>query len=212
MLDTPDSSAVARGLENLTKHVENARAFGLDPVVALNRFPTDSDEEVKEVAERCRALRVAFCGVHGLRGWRGGRSRPRAFGGGGGGQGGRSKPLYSVDDRFDVKLDALVKKVYGGDGVDFQDRVAADLVRVQQAGLAEGLICVAKTSLSLSDDAHKLGRPRGFRPSVHRVEPAAGAGFSIVYMGDVVTMPGLPKVPAAERIGLTDDGVVTGVL
>jgi formate--tetrahydrofolate ligase len=126
-------------------------------------------------------------------------------------KGSSCKPVYGLDQSVEAKIEQLVKKVYGGRGVDYTDAAREDLVRISRLGLSENPICVAKTQFSFSDESSRTGRPRDFTVTVRKVEPAAGAGFNIVYMGQIVTMPGLPKHPAAENIDISDGGAVTGV-
>ena len=123
----------------------------------------------------------------------------------------KSKPVYSLEATTSEKLDRLTRVVYGGEGVDYEPRATEDMALIKRLGLESNPICVAKTPLSLSDDASKQGRPTGFRVKVQKFRPAAGAGFNVAYMGDVVTMPGLSKQPLAEEMDLSDDGTITGV-
>lgn len=123
----------------------------------------------------------------------------------------RSTPLYPLEAPVEHKLEAIVGDLYGGTGVEYTFDAKKDLERIAALGLVNEPVCVAKTPLSLSDDPMRLGRPREFTVLVRRLEVAAEAGFNIAYMGDVLTMPGLPKRPAAENIDLTDDGIITGL-
>ena len=211
-LQRPDAHEVELGLANLAKHLENARLFGLDPVVAINRFPSDSDGEISKVLEFCRSAGVDA-------------AISTCFSDGGSGaeelaslvveasaRGARSRPLYLAGDSLETKVDKIVRSVYGGEGVAYADKAKDDILLLRGAGFEGYPVCVAKTALSLSDDPHKLGRPAGFVPSVRAVETSAGAGFNVVFMGDIVTMPGLPSAPAAERISLSDGGEVSGAL
>ncbi len=210
-VNLPNYQAVKRGLGNLGKHIENVRAFGLTPVVAINKFQSDTEEELQLVAEFCNSQDVP----HAV---------STAFENGGQGtielaervvevadKGFRIKPLYPLEASVEHKLEAIVKDLYGGTGAEYTFDAKNDLERISQLGLVNQPVCVAKTPLSLSDDPTKYGRPSNFTALVRRLEIAAGAGFNIAYMGDVVTMPGLPKRPAAENIELTDDGIITGM-
>ena len=209
--DTPDVQAVTRGLENLGKHIENVRALGVRPVVAVNRFPSDTKEEIEMVQ--------SFCGAQGVP-----SAVSSAFAEGGAGctdlaqlvaeeadKGSNPRPLYSSGRSIMEKVEVLTKTLYGGDGVKVTEQAASDMARLDAMGLSTNPVCVAKTPLSLSDDQTKRGRPRGFDVTVRRVEAAAGSGFNIVHMGDIQLMPGLPKSPAALRIDMDDQGVITGV-
>jgi formate--tetrahydrofolate ligase len=199
------------GLENLSKHIENVRTFGLTPIVALNRFTTDTVQEISQVEQLCKTMGTPFemstafeeggAGAEAL-----GETVVEAAG-----KGEKARPVYPLGSSVEEKVDVIVGKIYGGDGVDYTLDARRDLKHIVGLGLSNQPICVAKTQLSLSDDEHKLGRPRKFRASVRSVVAASGAGFNIVYMGDILTMPGLPKRPAAERIELDDDGVISGL-
>jgi formate--tetrahydrofolate ligase len=199
------------GLENLEKHVENVKLLGLTPVVALNKFSKDNPEEIRQVADFCKTLQVPFEISTGFdEGGTGTMSlaeRIVEYAG----KGEKAKPLYPLESSLEEKLDTIVTKVYGGDGVDYTIDARRDLKHIIELDLDKEPVCVAKTQLSLSDDEHKLGRPREFRAMLRNVNAAAGAGFNIAYMGDILTMPGLPKHPAAERIEMDENGVITGI-
>ena len=209
--EAPDAGAVRVGLDNMRKHLENVRLYGLTPVVAVNRFPGDSDEELRIVAEACASEGVPSA-----------VSTVYADGGGGSEElarlvveacrrGSSCKSVYGLDQSVEGKIEQVVKEVYGGRGVEYTDAAREDLMRVSRLGLSGNPICVAKTQFSFSDEPGKTGRPRDFIVTVRKVEPAAGAGFNIVHMGQIVTMPGLPKHPAAENIDISDGGAITGV-
>jgi len=212
-LGREDVAAVRRGADNLAKHVENVRAFGLTPVVALNHFSTDTDAEVAAVMEVCRGWDVRAAVA---RGWeRGGAgmtdlasavleamatAKPGAF-----------RQLYPLEAPLERKIETIVTQLYGGDGVRFAPPAAAKLARWQALGYGNLPVCMAKTQNSLSDDAKKLGRPRGFTVTVRDAKLAAGAGFVVAYAGDILTMPGLPKAPGAETMDVDADGNVVGL-
>ncbi len=207
-----DLEALRRGVVNLEHHIANVRQFGLELVVAINRFGTDSDAElaiVREAAERAGA-RVALCEVF-AKGGEGGEAVARevleilA--------GGRSRyaPLYDAARPIKEKIETIVRKVYGGDGVDFSAKAERAIAYLESIGLGDTPVCMAKTQYSLSDDAAKLGRPSGFRVTVNDVYPLAGAGFVVAQCGEIMTMPGLPKVPAAERMAIHPDGSIAGL-
>jgi formate--tetrahydrofolate ligase len=208
-----DVAAVGRGCDNLAKHVENVRLFGLTPVVALNHFAGDTDAEVAAVMEVCRGWGVA---AEISRGW--------ALGGAGtidlartvvdaikGSDRDMFQPLYTDDLPLERKIEVIVTKVYGGDGVRFMPAAAQKLARWQAGGYGRLPVCMAKTQNSLSDDATKRGRPRGFTVTVRDVKLAAGAGFVVAYAGDILAMPGLPRVPGAESMDVDAAGNVTGL-
>jgi formate--tetrahydrofolate ligase len=211
-LKTEDLPALERGLPNLEKHIENVRQFGVPVIVAVNRFVTDSDRELRIVAERAQAAgaQVAMADVW-EKGGAGGESLGRAvietL------ERGQSAyaPLYPVNLPIRQKIDTIVKKVYGGDGADFTTKAERTIDYLESIGLGETPVCMAKTQYSLTDDPTILGRPSGFRITVNEVFPAAGAGFVVAQAGDIMTMPGLPKEPAAERMAVRPDGSIVGL-
>ena len=201
------------GEENLAKHVENVRLFGLPPVVALNRFTDDTDAAVNGVKATCKTLGVP-CAVS--QGWELGgagmtdvaglvldaiRSADKS----------KFQHVYPDDLPLAGKLDILAKRVYGADGVTLSAAAAGKLQRFESLGYGRLPVCVAKTQNSLSDDAKRQGRPRGFTITVRDASLSAGAGFVVAYAGDILTMPGLPKVPGAEGIDIDANGNVVGL-
>lgn len=193
------------------KHIENVRTFGPMPVVAVNKFQSDAMEELQLIEQFCDRQGVPF-------------AVSTTFEEGGKGavvlaeraveaakKGYRSRPLYPLEAPVEHKLEAIVKDLYGGTGVEYTFDSKTDLERIAKLGPVNEPVCLAKTPLSLSDDPSKRGRPREFTALVRKLEVAAGVGFNIAYMGDVVMMPGLPKRPAAESINLTDEGIITGL-
>lgn len=211
-LATEDLAALRKGVVNLEHHIQNVRQFGMDLVVAINRFGTDSDAEiaiVREAAEKAGA-RVALCEVF-AKGGAGGEALAREvldiL------KGGKSdfKPLYDAKRPIKEKIDTIIKKVYGGDGADYSAKADRAIAYLESIGLAETPICMAKTQYSLSDDATKLGRPTGFRMTINDVYPVAGAGFIVAQCGEIMTMPGLPKAPAAEKMAIHPDGSISGL-
>jgi formate--tetrahydrofolate ligase len=207
-----DLGALERGLPNLEKHIENVRQFGVPLVVAINRFLTDSDRELQMVADCARraGARVALNDVW-ARGGAGGEELAgellALLDDGGGGY----APLYDVALPIREKIDTIVRKVYGGDGADFAPRADRSIDYLESIGLGNTPVCMAKTQYSLSDDATRMGRPTGFRITVNEVYPAAGAGFVVAQAGDIMTMPGLPREPAAERMAIHPDGAIVGL-
>ncbi|MGQ0640717.1 MAG: formate--tetrahydrofolate ligase [Gemmatimonadaceae bacterium] len=211
-LGTEDLAALERGLPNLEHHIHNVGQFGVPVIVAVNRFQTDSDAELNMVSDCARraGVRAALNEV-----W--------AKGGAGGIDLGREvlellhkreanyAPLYPVDLPIAEKIELIVRRVYGGEGVDFAPRAERSIEYLQSIGLGATPVCMAKTQYSLTDDATKLGRPQGFRVHVHEVYPSAGAGFVVAQAGDIMTMPGLPKVPAAEGMSVRPDGSIIGL-
>jgi formate--tetrahydrofolate ligase len=210
-LNSADPEAVKKGLGNLGKHIENVRTLGLAPVVTINKFQSDEQREIQVIEQFCSSLNVP-CAV----------STVFENGGEGAtelaervveatGKGAQSHPVYPLEASVEDKLEAVIKDLYGGIGAEYTSDAKKDIGQITRLSFVNQPICVAKTPLSLSDDPTKIGRPRDFTALVRRVEVAAGAGFNIAYMGDVVTMPGLPKRPAAENIDLTDEGIITGL-
>jgi len=211
-LGTPDLTALERGLPNLEHHIHNVSQFGVPVVVAVNRFTTDSDAELNMVSDCARRT-----GVHVA------LNEVWAKGGAGGvdlarevltlldKHDARYAPLYPVDLPIAEKIELIVRRVYGGEGVDFAPKAERSIEYLQSIGLGDTPVCMAKTQYSLTDDATKLGRPQGFRVNVHEVYPSAGAGFVVAQAGDIMTMPGLPKVPAAEGMSVRPDGSIIGL-
>ena len=204
--------ALERGLPNLLKHVENiTQVFGLPCVVAINRFVQDTDAELELIRSKCAELgvNVAMSEVWG-KGGAGGIElaeevlrlceQPKDF-----------RFAYDLHQPIKDKIAEIVRRVYGGSGVTYSKAANQSIAKLEELGYGDLPVCMAKTQYSLSDDAGKLGRPEGFTVSVSKVKVSAGAGFIVVQTGDIMTMPGLPKVPAAERIDIDENGVITGL-
>jgi formate--tetrahydrofolate ligase len=203
--------AVSRGATNLQGHIENVRKFGVPPIVALNRFASDTAAEVAAVREACEAVGATMVAAD-------------PWGGGGAGcldladavwntlESGEAdyRPLYPLDMGLAEKLETVAKEIYGADGVDIDAKAAKDIATLEAAGLRDAPVCIAKTQYSFSDDPTKLGRPKGFRISVREVTPSAGAGFVVAKTGSIMTMPGLGVEPSAMKVDIVD-GVVTGL-
>ncbi len=203
--------ALARGFENLEKHIENIKNFGLPAVVAINEFPTDTEEELTFVENRCHELganaaRSAVFAKGGEGGLKLAEAVENAFNQ-------ATDFKFTYDDNMSIadKINAVATKIYGADGVDFTSAAQKQLKEIEQLGFNNLPICIAKTQYSLSDDATKLGRPQNFRVTVRELKISAGAGFIVVLLGSIMTMPGLPKKPAAENIDITLDGKITGL-
>ncbi|MGI6365807.1 MAG: formate--tetrahydrofolate ligase [Bacillota bacterium] len=204
--------ALEDGMANLFKHVENVSKFGLPLVVAINRFPTDTEAELALVEEKCKeqGVPVALTEVWAK--------------GGEGGLGlaekvlkvldeGKAdfKVLYPSDASIKQKITAIAREIYGADGVEFTKSALQNIRNLERNGLDKMPICIAKTQYSLSDDPTLLGRPTGFNITVREVKVSAGAGFIVAITGEIMTMPGLPKVPAANNIDISSDGTITGL-
>ncbi len=211
-LDKENLEALEAGLPNLLQHVENiTQVYRLPCVVALNRFPTDTEDELALVEDRCRQLgvNVALSEVW-AKGGEGGLTladevvrlcdEPNDF-----------QLAYGDDLSLVEKVEAIASRVYRADGVDFEPKAAAELEKFERLGFGAMPVCMAKTQYSFSDDQKKLGAPRGFRITVRDAKVSAGAGFVVVLTGSIMTMPGLPKVPAAERIDVDETGKISGL-
>ena len=210
-LDKVDMAALEEGMENLEKHIENVQKFGLPAVIAVNAFPTDTKEELDFVEKKCRELgaEVALSEVW-AEGGKGGFAlaekvenaieRENNF-----------HVLYDEKARIPEKIDTIVREVYGGKGVIFTAAAKKQLAEIEELGLDKMPICMAKTQYSLSDNPELLGRPTNFTVTVRELRVNAGAGFIVALTGNILTMPGLPKHPAAENMNITEDGKITGL-
>jgi len=211
-LATEDLAALERGLPNLEKHIENVRQFGVPVVVAMNRFVTDSEGELDMVMRRAESLGVPVALTEVWeKGGAGGEELARELLALLDRTEARFAPLYSTDRPIREKIDTIVRKVYGGDGVDFAPKADRTIDYLESIGLGNTPVCMAKTQYSLTDDPTRFGRPTGFRITINEVYPAAGAGFVVAQAGDIMTMPGLPKEPAAARMAIHPDGSIVGL-
>ena len=211
-LGSENLSALEKGLPNLLRHVSNIKnVYKLPCVVAVNRFPTDTDAEINLVIEKCRELGV---NVRLSTVW--------ADGGKGGielahevvklcEEENNFTFSYESDSTIEEKIDNIVKKVYGGEGVSFSTQAKKDIERLTALGYGNLPVCMAKTQYSFSDDPTRLGAPKGFIVTVRNIKVSAGAGFIVALTGDIMTMPGLPKVPAAEKIDVDENGKIFGL-
>lgn len=204
--------ALSKGLENLDKHIENMQKFNLPVVVAMNRFLTDTEAEFDLIRKRCeeKGVPVALCDVW-ARGGEGGTDLAKLVVEAVENNKEEYKPLYSLDLTPAQKIETIVKEIYGGDGVIFSAAAKKTLKIVEENGYNNLPVCMSKTQKSLSDNAALLGRPTGFKVTVNEIKIAAGAGFIIAMAGDIIDMPGLPKVPAAEMIDIDETGKITGL-
>jgi formate--tetrahydrofolate ligase len=211
-LGREDLEALERGLPNLAAHVDNVRQFGVPVIVAVNRFTSDSDAELEMVSAYAQRLgaRVALNEVW-EKGGAGGEEVAQEILGALERSEGRFAPLYDAALPIRQKIDSIVRCVYGGDGVDYAPKADSAIDYLESIGLADTPVCMAKTQYSLTDDPTVLGRPRGFRITINNVYPAAGAGFVVAQAGEIMTMPGLPKEPAAERMAIRPDGAIVGL-
>lgn len=212
-LGTENLDALAKGLPNLLRHVSNIKnVYKLPCVVAVNRFPTDTDAEIEEVIRECRALGVnTVLSTVWADGGKGGEALAREVIRLCEEDKGDFTFSYELDIPIEKKIEAVVKRIYGGDGVEFSSAAKKQLKRLEQLGFGNLPVCIAKTQYSFSDDPTLLGAPTGFTVTVKNVKVSAGAGFIVVLTGDIMTMPGLPKSPAAERIDVDENGRITGL-
>jgi formate--tetrahydrofolate ligase len=210
-LNKPDAGAVKRGLENLEKHVENMKQFQLSPVVAINLFSSDTEEELAAVKDKCRELGVpvAVADVWG----KGGAGAEELAGlvakAAEGGCG--FKPVYEWEWPVEKKIEAIAGKMYGAKHIDYTAKAKKDLEKINALGLDKLPVCIAKTQKSLSDNPELIGRPKDFVVTVREIEIASGAGFIIPITGDIMRMPGLPEHPASENIDIDENGNITGL-
>lgn len=211
-LGTENLEALSKGLENLDKHIENMQKFNLPVVVAMNRFLTDTEAEFNLIRKRCeeKGVPVALCDVW-ARGGEGGTDLAKLVVEAVQNNKEEYKPLYSLDLKPAEKIEKIVKEIYGGDGIIFSAAAKKTLKTVEENGYNDLPVCMSKTQKSLSDNAALLGRPTGFKVTVNEIKIAAGAGFIIAMAGDIIDMPGLPKVPAAEMIDIDETGKITGL-
>jgi formate--tetrahydrofolate ligase len=211
-LGIEDVEALERGLPNLEKHIENVRHFGVPGVIALNRRSSDSDAELQAIADFAVRVGVPLALTEV---WEKGGAGGEALGAELlallDKKGAEFRPLYPTDLPIKEKIDIIVQQIYGGDGADYSPEADRAITYLESIGMGNTPICMAKTQYSLTDDPTKLGRPRGFRISVNEVRASAGAGFVVAQCGDIMTMPGLPKEPAAERMARLPNGDIVGL-
>jgi formate--tetrahydrofolate ligase len=207
-----DLKALEKGMENLDKHIENMTFFGLKPVVGINKFSSDTDKEVKMIEDHCKALGVTVA-----------LNDSWALGGDGAidlarkvveavdDPANKFKPLYDIKSSYIDKINTIATKMYGADGVEFSAKAKKQIESIEQLGLGDLAVCIAKTQKSLSDNEKLKGRPRGFKIAIREVELSSGAGFIVPIAGNIMRMPGLPAVPAAEKIDIDENGNITGL-
>jgi formate--tetrahydrofolate ligase len=199
------------GYENLAKHIENIRIFGVPLVIAVNKKKNDPANEIAYIIKQCSGFGVD-CVV----------SEVWGKGGEGGeelgdqvirvaGKLGRFKFLYKLEESLQDKIEKIAVKIYGAEGVNWTEEARADLKLLEDIGMGNVPVCIAKTQYSLSDDPKVAGRPKNFRITVRELKPSAGAGFVVAFTGAIMTMPGLPKHPAAENMDITESGKIIGL-
>ncbi|MDB4914322.1 MAG: fhs [Gemmatimonadetes bacterium] len=211
-LTKEDLDALALGLPHLAHHVQNVQQFGVPVVVALNRILTDTDAELRMVSDYASSLGVKVILTEVWeKGGAGGEALAREVLAMLASKTANYAPLYSTDLPIKTKIETIVKKVYGGDGVDFSPAAERSIDYLTNIGLGDTPVCIAKTQYSLTDDPTRLCKPSGFRISINEVYGSAGAGFVVAKAGDIMTMPGLPRVPAAEGMSLAANGEIVGL-
>jgi formate--tetrahydrofolate ligase len=211
-LSREDTDALGRGFSNLERHLENLAKFGVPVVVAVNRFPTDTDEELAFLRKRCaeRHTDAVLCEVF-TKGGEGGielankvveicETKRSAY-----------APLYDVNGSLEEKINTVATEIYRADGVEFTAEARKQIADIERLRLDKMPVCIAKTQYSFSDDATRLGAPTGFKLTVRELRASAGAGFTVAVTGEIMTMPGLPKVPAANRMDIAEDGEIVGL-
>ena len=214
-LKTENCETLAKGLENLEKHIESMQKYNIPVVVAINKFITDTDAEIKVIKDFCKKqnVEVALCEI-----WEKG------------GEGGKElvekvmdaikknensskkyAPLYNLDLTIQEKIEKIAKEIYGADGVNFSAKAKKNIQKYVENGYDKLPICISKTQKSLSDNPNLLGRPKGFKITINEIRLSAGAGFLVAMAGEIIDMPGLPRKPAAELIDIDENGVISGL-
>jgi formate--tetrahydrofolate ligase len=211
-LSKPDVDALRRGMVNLEAHVRNVQKFGVPVIVALNRFTSDSEEEMRTVLDAAAGwgARGALSDVW-AKGGEGGEAVAREILATLDEKKGQFKPLYDVALPIKEKIETIAREIYGADGADYTSAAEKNIAQLEAMGLGKTPVCMAKTQYSFTDDATKLGRPKGFRITIRDAYPSAGAGFVVALAGEIMTMPGLSKTPAAEGIRVHPDGTIEGL-
>jgi formate--tetrahydrofolate ligase len=212
LIQNEDLAALEKGFDNLDKHIENMKHFGFNPVIAINRFDSDSDAEIKLLTQHCESHKIV---VALNEAWaKGGKGAidlaekivsavdkcQDCF-----------RPLYDLSWSFEKKIETICTKMYGADHVEYSVTAKAQLENIRKLELGDMAVCIAKTQKSLSDDQYKRGRPRGFTVKIREIELSAGAGFIVPIAGTIMRMPGLPGTPAAEKIDIDSNGNITGL-
>ncbi|HKL03034.1 MAG TPA: formate--tetrahydrofolate ligase, partial [Cryomorphaceae bacterium] len=211
-LKESDPGAVQTGLPNLEKHVENMKSYGIPVIVAINRYASDSEDEINVVKQRCKELNIPVSDADvWSKGGEGARELSEMVVEAADHFSDKFSSAYEWEDSVEDKIEKVAQKIYGADGVDFSAQAQKDLKRIDSLGLAGLPICIAKTQSSLSDNPSLLGRPSDFRITIREIEIAAGAGFVVPIAGNMMRMPGLPATPAAEAIDVDENGNITGL-
>lgn len=211
-LKTENLEALGRGLANLGKHIENLQKFGVPAVVAINAFASDTDAEHEMIEDYCRARGCEFSlATVWANGGEGGKDLAQKVLNTIEAQKGQYHPLYELEQPLTAKIETIAREIYGADGVEYAVSAKKSLANLEKLGYGNLPVCMAKTQYSLSDDQHLLGRPEGFRITIRDAYVSAGAGFVVVLTGEMIQMPGLPRIPAAENIDVDAEGVISGL-
>jgi len=211
-LNEENAAAVKRGMANLGKHIENIQQFGIQPVIAINKFTTDSAAEIQTVIDGCKSLGVAAIPTNvWAEGGKGAEDLAKKVVEVVENATEKFTPMYDWDDTVENKIKAVATKVYGAENVEYSSTARRDLRRIAKLGLEKLPVCIAKTQKSLSDNPKLIGRPTGFTITVREIEIAAGAGFLVPITGNMMRMPGLPSTPSSERIDIDDAGEISGL-
>lgn len=211
-LEIENLDQLSKGMANLEKHIENVKKFGVPVLVAINKFPTDTEGEINYVINRCQELGVdAVLSEVWSKGGAGGEELAKAVVRACENYQSNFQPIYQVEDCIKTKIEKIAREIYGADGVDFTGKAEKEIENLESLGLDKMPICMAKTQYSLSDNPALLGRPEGFRITVRDIRISKGAGFLVALTGDIMTMPGLPKVPAANKIDILPTGEIVGL-
>lgn len=209
---TPNLDFVKKGIGNLEKHLENVMKFGLKPVVAINHFDTDSEEEINFIKEKCKEKGIEAVVSYGFtQGGEGTKELAKVVAELAENNSSHFKPLYAYTETIPEKIEKIAKEIYGASSVVYTSKAKTQLKKIESLGLSGLPVCMVKTPKSLSDADSKIGRPENFEVTVREFEFAAGAGFVIPLLGTTMRMPGLPSIPAAEGMDIDDNGVITGL-
>lgn len=211
-LDTPNVKALEKGFANVEKHLENIRKFGVPVVVAINLFPTDTDEEIRYIKEKCKSL-GAECEISEVfaKGGEGGKALAQKIVEVTNATKSDFKPLYDVNLKIKEKIQIIAREIYGAAGVEYMPSALKAIDKIESLGMDKLPVCMAKTQYSLSDNPALLGRPEGFKITIREIKLSSGAGFIVAITGNIMTMPGLPKTPAAEKIDIDKSGTIYGL-